>query len=169
MPDKGYCAAFIVSNWEGQNPRLDRVSGFRLLSLQSATPSSARCLADGNTDAAPEDWGPILLRPMLYGRGPAHGPQTAARREAPCRRHTPARASASVTGRLFWRRRSPSRPDGQGGRLQVRSAADSDRLCGLACLVDGGDRPGRERLAHPRARHRPRARHAAHPLHVRPA
>ena len=62
---------------------LDRASGFRLLSVRSATPSSARCTSDVNTDAAPEDCGPILLRPILYGRGSAHGPKTAASRDAP--------------------------------------------------------------------------------------
>jgi hypothetical protein len=56
---------FIVSNWEGQNPRLYRASGFRLLSLQASTWSPARCTSGLRSDATRADCapGPLMLTP----------------------------------------------------------------------------------------------------------
>src|SRR5207244_9954034 len=104
----------IVSDWEGQNPRLYRASGFRLLSLQSEPRSAVRCASDVSTDATPGDCVPTPPRPIPYGRGPVHGPKTAASRDVLSSPRTPTRSSASSAGRPLWRLRSPSRLDAQG-------------------------------------------------------
>jgi hypothetical protein len=53
---------FIVSDWEGQNPRLYRASGFRLLSLQASTLAPARWASGLSNDAAPGDCAPSTSR-----------------------------------------------------------------------------------------------------------
>src|SRR5712691_8400764 len=96
------------------NPRMNRASGFRLLSLQSEPRSAVRCASDVSTDATPGDCVPTPPRPIPYGRGPVHGPKTAASRDVLSSPRTPTRSSASAAGRPLWRLRSPSRLDAQG-------------------------------------------------------
>src|SRR5947208_7136758 len=93
---------------------LNRASGFRLLSLQSEPRSAVRCASDVSTDATPGDCVPTPPRPIPYGRGPVHGPKTAASRDVLSSPRTPTRSSASAAGRPLWRLRSPSRLDAQG-------------------------------------------------------
>src|SRR5207253_8654485 len=93
---------------------LYRASGFRLLSLQSEPRSAVRCASDVSTDATPGDCVPTPPRPIPYGRGPVHGPKTAASRDVLSSPRTPTRSSASAAGRPLWRLRSPSRLDAQG-------------------------------------------------------
>src|SRR5207249_4196846 len=95
-------------------PGLNRASGFRLLSLQSEPRSAVRCASDVSTDATPGDCVPTPPRPIPYGRGPVHGPKTAASRDVLSSPRTPTRSSASAAGRPLWRLRSPSRLDAQG-------------------------------------------------------
>ena len=71
---------------------LNRASGFRLLSLQSEPRSAVRCASDVSTDATPGDCVPTPPRPIPYGRGPVHGPKTAASRDVLSSPRTPTRS-----------------------------------------------------------------------------
>src|SRR5438445_4331233 len=97
-----------------KNLPLNRASGFRLLSLQSEPRSAVRYASDVSTDATLGDCVPTPPRPIPYGRGPVHGPKTAASRDVLSSPRTPTRSSASAAGRPLWRLWSPSRLDAQG-------------------------------------------------------